>query len=265
MKLNVYSYESVTDFIIDSYRLLKESADFSVRSWATEMGFQSPVILSDVLKRKRPLKLKYLENFSKGLHLNEKEVIFLKTIYFYEKSSGEQKEYFVSLMDSLKPVDSSIAMNGGLFSHWLNVIIYKLGQIKGDGMTFSDIKKSLKEDVPVSLIANSLELLTENGLVNFDGSHYKITQENDITTPNDILIKSSHTYYKQVISKASNSVELDVNEREFQCFAVGMKKEDLTKAKEIVRKARLDIAELHKEDANSVYQFNLNGYLVAEV
>lgn len=265
MKLNVYSYHSATDFLIDSYKLLKESSDLSLRDWATQMGFESPLILTEVLKRKRPLKLKYLDFVAKGLNLIDKEKIFLKTIHLFEKASGDEKEYFLSLMASMRPADSEIEMDGGLFSHWLNVIIYKLGEIKGEGMTFAEIRSAIKEDVPVSLITKSLELLMENGLIAVQGSHYKLTQKEYLSTPNDVLIKTSHNYYQQIITKASDSISRDVNEREFQCFAVGMKKEDLTKAKAIVRQARVDIANLHKEDANSVYQFNLNGFLMAEI
>ena len=72
-------------------------------------------------------------------------------------------------------------------------------------------------------------------------------------------------YYAQILSKTQSAIKLNIDEREFQCFAIGMKKENLVKIKEIMRKARKDVAAFSDDHGDHVYQFNFNGFPMAEL
>jgi uncharacterized protein (TIGR02147 family) len=266
MKPNIYAYSKALDFFKDSYRALKLTSETSLREWCKGIDIENPNVILDLLKNKRPLKLKYADLFSKGFQLNKHETFYFKTLIQYEKAPEDSKEYYKELLNMLKPQDAFIDIEGGIFSHWLNIVILELANIYGSNMKIENVQKALKQDIPLSTIKDSLKLLVNQGhLVESSDGAYKLSHTNALTTPNDVRIKSSHAYYSQVLHKAQHAIMLDITEREFQCFAMGMKKEDLIKAKEIIRRARNEIGMLSDNGGDHVYQFNFNGFPLAEV
>lgn len=266
MKPTIYHYTNTLNYLADFYRELRESSDISLKNWSEGMGFESPVLLVDFLKKKRPIKLKHADILSKGLGLNERETLYFKTLIQYEKSTEESKEYYNNILSALRPIDTFVDQDSGIFSHWLNVVIFTMAQIHNSPMTLQEIQQGLKLQVSTKTIKDSLNILLTHGLLILtEENKYTLGKNYSLQTPNDVLIKSTHTYYEQILSKAQEAIQFDVNEREFQCFAMGMKKEDLSKAKEIIRKARKDIGELSTDQANQVYQFNFNSFPMTEI
>jgi uncharacterized protein (TIGR02147 family) len=220
----------------------------------------------DLLKKKRPMKLKYADQLALGLGLSESEKVYFKTLIQMEKAADEEKTYLEEVLKSLRPQDEVVDKNGGVFSHWLNVVIFTLSQLHHFSMSLQEIKASLKQDVSLKTIEDSLNLLVEQKLLELTPEgNYRRCQMDFISTQNDVSMKTSHAYYSQIISKAQSAVKMGVEEREFQCFAIGMKKENLVKIKEVMRKARKDIASFSDEQGDHVYQFNLNGFPMAEI
>lgn len=266
MKLDIYQYNCALTYFTDSYKALKTNADFSLREWSEGFGFESPSLILDILKKKRPLKLKYSSLLAQGLGLDSNEMTYFKTLIFMEKAANpEEKAYFEETLNALRPEGTSINKEGGIYSSWLNVVIFTLTQMNGASMDIHEIKTSLKQDIPLSTIEDSLTILLNHKLIEKVGEKYKCCMRDFISTPNDVSIKSTHAYYSQVISQAQSAVKMGVDEREFQCFTIGMKKENLAKVKDVIRNARKEIATFSDDHGDHVYQFNLNGFPMAEV
>ena len=266
MKLDIYHYGSALQFFTDSYKALKLNSETSLREWTADMGLNSPVLVIDILKKKRPLKLKYIDIFAKGFSLNQKETTYFKTLVQLEKATDDEKAYLEEVLSTLRPKDMNVSHEGGLFSHWLNVVIHLLGKMKKAPLSITEIKGAMKQDVSLKTIEDSLNVLIASKFVERtnDGMFVSIMDEH-VSTPNDIPQTSFHNYYAQVIANAESAIKMNIHDREFQCFAIGMKKENLTKAKEIIRQARLDVASLSDDHGDHIYQFNFNGFPMAEV
>jgi uncharacterized protein (TIGR02147 family) len=133
-------------------------------------------------------------------------------------------------------------------------------------LSAAEIQNSLKEPVALTSIQNSLKLLVNHQLLELVApGKYRRCSDEFITTTNDVAMSSTHPYYSQIISKAQSAIEMSVDEREFQFFSIGMKKENLSKAKEVMRKARAEIALFSDKQGDHVYQFNFNGFPLAEI
>lgn len=266
MKLDIYQYGSALQFFTDSYKALKLNSETSLREWTADMGLNSPVLILDILKKKRPLKLKYAEFIAKGFHLNSQEKTYFKTLIQLEKASDEEKIYLGEVLSSLRPKDINVTQEGGIFSHWLNVIIHLMGKMKKAPLSLQEIKTAVKQDVSMKTIEESLNVLIASKLIEKtnDGMFVSIMDQH-ISTPNDVPQAAIHNYYSQVIAKAEAAIKMDIHDREFQCFAIGMKKENLGKVKDVMRKARLEIASFSDDSGDHIYQFNLNGFPMAEI
>ena len=267
MKLNIYHYTSALTYLTDSYKNLKLTTESSLRDWSKSMGFTSPNLVFDLLKKKRPLKLKYADNLAIALNLNSNEKVYFKSMILMEKAVAEEEiAFYKELLTSLRPQDTFVDSQGGIFSHWLNVVIFTLAQMSKRPMTVKEIQSYLKQEVALKTIEDSLKILVDNHLMEMmEDRSYKLVHLDSITTQNDIPTKAVHNYYYQVIQKAQSAIKMDVAEREFQCFAIGIKKESLLKIKEIIRGARKEIANFSDEQGDLVYQFNFNGFPMAEI
>lgn len=266
MKLDVYQYGSALNYFIDSYKALKLNSETSLREWTAEMGLNSPVLVIDILKKKRPLKLKYADFIAKGFKLNSQEKTYFKTLIQLEKAADDEKVYLEEVLNSLRPKDLIVSHEGGLFSHWVNVVIHLMGKMKKAPLSLTEIKGAIKQDVSMKTIEDSLNVLIASKLVEKtnDGMFVSVMHEH-VSTPNDIAQTTFHNYYAQVIANAESAIKMNIHDREFQCFAIGMKKENLMKAKEIIRQARQDVASLSDDSGDHIYQFNFNGFPMAEV
>jgi uncharacterized protein (TIGR02147 family) len=91
MKLNIYVYDSALAYLIDFYKQLKSTTDSSLKEWVEKMGFESPSLMMDLLKKKRPLKLKFADNLARGMGLDKIESTYFKTLIQIEKSNPEEK------------------------------------------------------------------------------------------------------------------------------------------------------------------------------
>lgn len=265
MKLDIYGYSSALTYLQDFYKHLKLTSPASIRSWAMSMGLSSPALLLDILKKKRPIKMKYVKHLAKGMQLKEKEAAYFGTLVLLEYSSGEDKDHYESVLRSLRPRQEPLDPTADVFSHWLNLAVYLLGQIEGYVLTPEAIQRSLNLAVSKEDIIKALNCLEGHQLVKLDESgHYKSCGSEFLTTPNDVSRESSRRYYAQVQTNAQNAIELPLDDREFQCFAIAMKEESIPKIKEIIRKAREDVASFSDFQGSHIYQFNFNAFPIAK-
>ncbi len=265
MFLDIYRYDSAINFLQDYYNSRKESEDLTLRDWAAEMNLESPVLLVDILKKKRPLKLKYISFLKMGLKLDENQALYFQTLIQMSKSSEDEKEYFMNLLNSMKPY-APVNPEGDVFSHWINGAILALGKAKNFSLNARNIQNSLGPHVNLTDINNSLTLLFEKGLLKKEanGSFTRMNPE-FVSTNNDTSIDSTKQYYRQVIKKAQDAVESPVNEREFQCFSICTNQNNVQKMKDILRDSRRELAALYDENGDSLFQFNLMGFSMGKI
>jgi uncharacterized protein (TIGR02147 family) len=266
VNIDIYQYSSALSFLQDFYKNEKDKNQLTLRDWAESMGLESPAPLIDILKNKRPLKLKHLSFLNKGLKLNADENLFFETLLLSDRAEQEEKDYFHKLLTKMRPVTNGISDNDEVFSHWLNVAILGLSKIKNFSLDVKSIQEALTNHVDEKIIEASLSLLIAK-------KYFFITPQGEIKraspdfirNTDDVSVESTLKYYSQVINRSQDAIALPVKDREFQCFSFSMKKENLTRAKEILRSSRTELASLWDEEGDHVYQFNLTAFPVAQV
>ena len=125
-------------------------------------------------------------------------------------------------------------------------------------LTVENVQSKLSENVSPELINNAINLLLNKGLLLKDQDSNIVRPYQSYTNYTDVKLEQFDKYFKLVSDLAVKSYKLDPSKREIQCFSLAISEDKLPQAKEILRKARNQIAKLAEEgNKNAVYQTNL--------
>lgn len=262
--------ESIIDsksIILKGYRAKKDrNLNFSIRSWAKQLGLSSHGTLQQVLNGKRLLPKKHLPLIIKSLDLSKKDSDLLETLLDIEKSkSQEEKELHLKKLENFNSDEffrSTLEVeNFKYFENPLHSIIRTMIDLKGFKNSPSWIQKKLRiktyqdeiKEIIIRLI--SLGLVEENnGILKKSSRHIS----NKIDTPN----KAVQKFHERTCLLAATEVhKQSVDEREFNSFCMNIDPKKLSNAKQDIRKFISDFIDEYEVEPNkskSTYQLNLN-------
>jgi uncharacterized protein (TIGR02147 family) len=263
--LSVYNYTDPVDFIHDYIDLKKsEDDDFSIRNWSGQMGLSSSAPLIDVLQRKKKLKGKVLESLLTELPIDQSEMMYFQVISerSYTKSSDKQL-MFDFIMGELRPEKSEQlsyyrSQDADIYSHWIYMAILSMAQLENFELSVENICERLKPHIEETLVKKAIKQLFNLGLLFVDDRGAVMRKYTGHSTVTDVKFKSSYDYIEMVCELAKGALNMNVAEREIQCFSMAMPKDKLPLAKEIIRKARRQLSALSDEgQCDMVYQANM--------
>ena len=85
--MNMFQYLSASKFLNDRYQSKKIiNPNFSIRSWALQMGMSSHGGLQQILSGRRTVPKKYLHQMVKTLKLSSRQAKYFELLVDYEKA-----------------------------------------------------------------------------------------------------------------------------------------------------------------------------------
>lgn len=261
-KNSIFNYTDFLSFIQSHYNHRKEvDKNFSLRTWAKEMELSSVSPLKEIINGRRKVKSKYADFLLKGLQLNEFEEIFFHTLIKLENCRDEaERKMFLTLLKDLTPTEilsRKESDNQDIFSHWVYMAVLSMSKLKDFKLTEENICKTLKGDVDEEFIKLVLYKLINEGLLIKDDQGNLIKKYDVTTMKNDIKYKSVENYFHQVFDLAKNEISSPIDQREFQCFSMPIKAENIEIAKKMIRDFRYKLSLLGEENADEVFQMNM--------
>jgi len=262
--LSVYSYKDPVLYIQDFIAFQRTSdSSFSMRKWASEIGFNSPASLIEILKGNKSLRPAVVKSIIGKIGLDKSEYSYFLSMVARSKATTDLEEILYDLfINELSPTSNSTYKtkrftDGDFFSHWIFTTILALAGLKNFKMSTENIQASLRESVPLEIIQAAFDLIIEKGLMTLNENGTADLKYDRISTENDRKHESVKDYFIQVADLSKNAIDLSLDKREFQSFSLPLNKNQIPLAKEIIRKCRNNLTSLCSQDSDVVYQMNM--------
>ncbi len=270
-KPNVYDFVEPVSFIKEWFQYSKQiRPEFTLRSWARELGFKNVSILVEILKKKRPFRFKFIENFESGFCFDASEKLYFETIVkLAESESDSERSYFEKLCHRLRPQNTEPVYyqeRAELFSHWLDTALVELCKIKKVTKQEKSVLNLFHRQIDQAEFSQTVEKLVAANLLEEDSSGVLKVVKKRVSTQSDRSNRAVHGYYKEVNSLASDACELPVESREFQCFSMAIREDQVPQLKEAIRTARASLENFaDSKSGEVVFQVNLQTFPLTQI
>lgn len=208
------NHDSVSELLSEELRRrLQDNPRYSLRSFARSLKM-SPGSLSEILRGRRDLPLRSVNNVAKAIGLNSAEAQYLLHLVQKAKLKGEE---------TLAPVHSAneklVAEHVfALIAEWYHFAILNL--MECEGFAWKDSWISSRLDISRTQAKLAMELLVKTGLVILKKDAVQAGSDH-ILTSSDIPSGAIRNYHRQILAKALAALETqDVSEREIS--GIGM-------------------------------------------
>jgi uncharacterized protein (TIGR02147 family) len=278
--LTVFNYQEASGFLRDAWEEKKKrNPAFSMRAWARSLGLEGHAPLHLMMKGQRPIPKKYLPKFIESLGLSAREGMFFETLTDLKRArSMDEKNFYLKRLRELRPSAEFKVVEVEAFkvlSEPLHTLLLEMTALAGASHDPKVIAQELRLKATPTQVAAVLERLVGLGLLleveksaapPVEGQ--KITAEKKyrktnrgITSPPDVTSKGVQQYHKAVSQWAIDLIsQLDVSEREFNSYALNIRRSSLPRAKELIRTF---VKEFHAQieapegDGEETYQLNI--------
>lgn len=257
---SIYQFKDPVTFLEKIFQYSKEKdPELSVRKWAKDLGVGSSDLLMGILKRKKKISMALIAPISKALQLDSSEMSYFEILVkLTNESSLKERWVLESILAEVKPLSGTVVNveDQSVFSHWVHMAILSLSRLKGVNCRKENIKNFLMDDVPQDIIDDAIERLIRLGLLS-QGENGVLEKNYDHTTSkNDAFSASPHPYFLQTSELAKRGALENAEEREFQCFSLPIRHEQIPEFKQMLRGFRAKVANFASKDPDQVYQFN---------
>lgn len=237
---------------------------FSYRYFARRAGYASPNFLQLVISGKRGLSTDSIERFSKALDLNPDEQEFFSALVAFNQaqSAEEQNRAFMKVAASrrfrqARRIDHAMYR---YLSHWYYPAIREMTARDDFREDPTWIAAQLLPSITAAEAASALQLLLELGLVVRDATGRVRRGEPTLTTGHEVRNLAAGNYHRQMLERASESIERIPRERrELGATTICVNPDTVAEIKQLIQEFREQILERcdRDDDPGVVYQFNV--------
>lgn len=261
--IDIFEFEDQREYLAAVLKDRKQSRSTqSLRQLAKRAGFRSPAILSMVLNGKRALSAGAAEKIAKALSLVGRRKRYLIELSKLDRAKTElEKTRAREELYRLKAAADENLMDLRHYrclSVWYYPVIYVL---VGQSDFRNDpewIAGRLGSEVSAEQVKEALKDMEETGMIKKNKNGW-IQSQGALSTRDDIKDAAVYAYHSQMLDRAKKSLELPLDQREFNGVTVCIPEDKIGLVKERVRKFRKELNEYLSQftEASEVYQFNI--------
>lgn len=229
-------------------RKQRKNSSFSLRAYARQLGVAAPV-LSEVLRLKRPLPLKYAEAIATALELSPRE----KAAFISSIQGGLKSLAKIPVENAAFVLDEERHFR--IISEWEYYAAVEVLRLPRVQYSYEWIANKL--GIPIRRAQMVIESLIEEGLLIRDEknqwkpTHKKLTSTQDIQS---LALRKSHLESLEMAAQKLQTIPL--SRRFYSSSTVPIDVRRLEEAKELYREFRAKLSELLKgEKPTEVYEF----------
>ncbi len=234
---------------------------YSLRSFARDIRM-SPSRLSEILNQKRGLSPQKAQEILKYLPISEenKKLFLLAVEAKHHRSPKRKSEALNEINSFMQKNKETKKINETQFGHisgWYYYALLELIETKNFKNDCEWIAQKLH--LNKTIVESALDKLETLNLIKKKNDSYE--NNYDVTTTSfDESSTSLKKYHSQILRKAEKELfKQDVQDREFLGMTMAFDKQDIKKAKKLIRKFQEDFANEFgvSVEKNSVYQLNV--------
>ena len=262
--ISVYHYSKPHIFLKDAWLEKKNSNPaFSLRAWAKQMGLKGHAPIQLILKGQREIPKKYIPFFSESFKLCPEQSLYFEALVNYSNANTDYEKAFY--MERMREMGKKRPLETIEFEHYeflknpLHIAILEMTSLphfKEDPLW---IKNKISFPCEVVQIKEAIERLLALNLLTRDRlGHLRKTYKH-FSSKNDVKELAVKEYHKSISELAIKAVfHQDVLDREFNGYAFNIQKQDMEKAKKMIREfGQHFVREFEKEnDGDETYQLN---------
>lgn len=271
---NITEYLNYRQFLQDFYLSKKKgNASYSYRVFINKGDLGSPSHLKMVIDGSRNLTLNTIPKYINAIGFKKKmeSQFFELLVHYNQEENADQKiKYFNEIM-ALKRKQGLSTLEKhqfDLLAHWFHVAIYVLIDLDNFKVDLDWIAERLRKKVSSRQVREALDSLETIGLIEKDEVKGYRQVSGALSTADDLRHLSVHSYHKDMIELALDSLSNDPSEvREFNGVTLKISKDKLPLLKEKIRNFRREINELtsNMDGLDQVYQLNVQLFPLTEV
>ena len=257
---SVLNYSDFRSFLNDQVEARRtEISGFSIAGWSRKLGLKSHATLVMILKGYRNPGPELVEELVRDLRLTKKEAAFFRDLVILEKcaAGSDLKSQTEHRLAQLHPKRSFMQLDARSFaaiSNWHYYAIRELVDTRGFREDPVWIQYRLREKISHKEIREAIETLLHLGLLKRD-ERKRLVYRQDVESTFDVPDQGLRKFHSQILERAERALmEVPVGDREISGSTITLKKEDVPKAKAILRQALEEIVQLAGTGGDEVYQ-----------
>jgi len=270
---NIYEYLNYREFVKDMYHFKKNGGNgFSYRTFSRLAGFRSSNFIKLIMDGDRNLSLEGIQKFSKAFKLNKAQKNFFETLVLFNqaKNIDDKNRYYgrIAQTKCYNEVKQLEANQYQYFSNWYYVALRELVALENFREDPNWINKKLGINLSDDEIKKAIQVLFELKLVKRNKNKKLEQSDHKITTSPDIAHLAVLNFHKEMLTKASDSLEQSRTvDRDISALTVSLSKKQFDQIKERINQFRSEIHAIASENdqAHAVYQVNFQLFNLSEV
>ena len=266
---NIYSFVDPREWLSAVMHERKSiDEDFSLRSFARELGYQNPSMLSQVLRGERAFKKNLADRVSRCLGLDERERKWLGLISASQSAGSptvKLDELIATATGSGSGVGAGLQENFSLdrfrfLADWHHFAILEMIDLRDFSEDPLWISMRLGNRITAIQSSLAIDRLLRMGLLqrNRSGRLFK-TNKDVFVGGSEIPSEAVQSHHRAMMDVAKDSlVRTPVKNREISGTNITIRKSDIARVKALVNKFRDDLHRIHAEkDGDEVYRINI--------
>jgi len=270
-KPSIFSYHDYRDFLRDFLQYRIDSTEkFSLRRLARLSDISSGY-LPMVINGKRNLTKKALIKLEPYLGLGESEISYLRQLQTLADSDS-QSERLIALK-KMQNFNKYVNVHDGevrafnFLTHWYNVVIREMVELKDFSLDVEWIKSKLINKVSKKDIRDATTFLLNNDFIKNDNN--KVSQTvNDLNCVGSVFKVGLKEFHKSMFERASESIDLvPADQRSIVGHTLCVSKDQFLEIKNILDEALEKISKINnnKENNEVVYHTALVAFPLTDI
>lgn len=263
--LSIYEYTEPHEFLRDLWDEKRVSdSQFTLRSWAKQMGLRSHTPLYEAIRGKRKIRKEWIPPLAESLGLKSKECLYLENLVSLSHSKNpKERVFYTKMLRTLapkSPVKMKEVESYRLLRDPIHTIILEMTVLPGFRWDVGWIQDRLESAFSHDRIASSMERLIELELVRqSDGGQWMKAQDH-LYSKSDVTDLGLQEYHQKCSNLAIEAIATqDPLEREFNAVSLNVKREAIPKAKKVLREFLTKfIKEIESESGKGDETYHLN-------
>lgn len=260
---NIQNYLDFRAFLTAYISQRRKTRGWSYGVWARRLGIKTPSTITKVILGTRAPGPKLVKSFCRYFDFNADESAYFEKLVQLEKTCARDPELLAAAvgklpkthqegMLSLMDVDSF-----ALISEWYHLPILHMAELPDFEADPKWIQSRLVEKVSTEEIQDALTRLFRLGMLQVGEDKRVMKSKARFKTKCQIPSENVKRYHEKMIEQARASVRrFSVDQRETRSSVLGVRTENLPKAKALIQEFHDRFAELIEEgNPNQIYQF----------
>lgn len=274
MKHRLQTYTNYKAFLLSySEDAKKQNKHWSFGVWARQLGLKDTSSITKILNGQRHPGEKLTQKLNAFFEFGHDESQYFADLVRLQKHGNDPK-LCIAIMERMEKIHPNGHMRiidmstFNLISHWYCLAIREMVRLDSFREDYEWIASKLNFKVTPKEVKKTLSLLVELDLLERDSDgKLAINKHGRIHTSNDIASEAIKRYHEQTLENAKLAVrQFSTDEREFQASSFNMRRENMPKAKELIREFKSKFVKLLEEEkSDDVFQIQMQFYPITKI